>query len=269
MLTISQFSSIVQEAYRNGVPHGHERSILREYLQCEILSLIFEHPDSKNFAFIGGTSLRLLFNLDRFSEDLDFDYFMPSTKKATPLFLYLTSALQRRGYDVVFREKNSQTDRGGVLVFSKLFYLLGLSGYADEALKIKIDYTNQRKGETEVSLLNRFGFAEQITTLPLSILCARKAHALMNRKRLQGRDLYDLAWFFSRRITPDEKTLLAIGIESSIQLLEWIKKLYESRGSEIAGYERDISPFLIDSNNVKLIRLLPSLAVSILAKTQI
>lgn len=266
MLTASQYSSIIKEAQQNGVPHGHEQAILREYLQCELLTLLFEHPDSKNLAFIGGTSLRLLFDLDRFSEDLDFDCFLTQKKKTAIPFQYLTSALQRRGYDVVFREKNTHAEHGGTFVFSKLLHLYGLSGHTAETLKIKIDFTYQDMGKTEVRILNRFGFAEQIVTLPLSILCARKIHALIHRKRLQARDLYDLAWFFSRRITPDEKTLSAIGVGSGLKVLDWIQELYATHTSHVAEYERDILPFLIDPNNIKLIRLLPSLAENVLTK---
>lgn len=264
MLTLSHFSSIVQEAYRNGVPRGHERAILREYLQCEMLSLLFEIPESANLAFIGGTSLRLLYDLDRFSEDLDFDCFQAGKENVVPPLSQLSLALQRREYDVVFRQKNSQSERGCTFVFSKLLYLLGLSGYTDETLKIKFDYTYQKLRKTEMRLLNRFGFAEQIVTLPLSILCARKAHALINRKRLQPRDLYDLAWFFTRRIAPDEQTLHSGGIDSRGALLEKINALYASRAGQIAEYERDIRPFLIDPKNIRLIRLLPSLAKSVL-----
>ena len=265
MLTISQYASIVKEAQLNGIPRGHERAILREYLQCELLTLLFEHPDSKNLAFIGETSLRLLFGLDRFSENLDFDCFLTQKKAAIP-FQYLALALQRRGYDVIFREKNTQSEHGGTFVFLKLLHLYGLSGHITETLKIKIDFTYQELRETEIRTLNRFGFAEQIITLPLSVLCARKVHALINRKRLQTRDLYDLAWFFSRRIAPNEEILSAIGIGSKLQVLEWIQGLYISRISQIAGYERDILPFLIDPNSVKLIRLLPSLAENVLKK---
>ncbi len=266
MLTPSQYTSIIKEAQLNGIPRGHERAILREYLQCELLTLLYEHPDSKNLAFIGGTSLRLLFDLDRFSEDLDFDCFLTEKKKTALPFQYLMSALQRRGYDVVFREKNTQAERGGTFVFSKILHLYEISGHTTETLKIKIDFTYQELRGTEVRTLNRFGFAEQIVTLPLSALCARKIHALMNRKRLQARDLYDLAWFFSRRIAPDEEILSAIGIGSRFQVLEWIQALYISHVSRIAGYERDILPFLVDPNNIKLIRLLPSLAENVLKK---
>jgi len=53
----------------------HRSLILREYLQCKILEIIFEGPYANRFCFLGGTCLRLVHNNSRFSEDLDFDNF--------------------------------------------------------------------------------------------------------------------------------------------------------------------------------------------------
>lgn len=266
MLNKTSFSSILQEAYRTGTPHGHEHAILREYLQCEILALLFELPESKDLAFIGGTSLRLLHNLDRFSEDLDFDFF-GKTRTGIPI-PSLCEILTQRGYESAYRKKKESGDaeRGGALVFSNLLFPLGISPHHDQVLNIKIDYTQQINRGTEIRTLNRFGFAEQIITLPLEMLCARKIHALFSRKRLQPRDLYDLAWFFSRRIKPDLETLRKhANIKSFDVLLSQINTLYARHKINIDAYERDMLPFLIDPKNSKLIRLLPSLAASLLS----
>ena len=53
----------------------HRSFILREYLQCKILEILFESPFANRFCFLGGTCLRLVHNNSRFSEDLDFDNF--------------------------------------------------------------------------------------------------------------------------------------------------------------------------------------------------
>lgn len=266
MLTEIQFSAFLQEAYRAGVPRGYERAILREYLQCEILSIITASGDSERLAFIGGTALRLLYDLDRFSEDLDFDHFS-SQKKGFPIPLAdIAATLKRRGYDISLRMKSANAGRGGTLIFSDILFSLGLSPHYDETLKIKIEYTDQPKERTELRVLNRFGFAEQIPTLPLEVLCARKVHALFSRKRLQPRDLYDLAWFFSRRVKPDPSVLQRImQIQSNDMLLLKIKRLYQTHRTALAGYERDMRPFLIDQNKSTLIRLLPSIAESLFA----
>jgi len=45
---------------------------VREFLQIVILKIIYDKGFFKNIAFVGGTALRILYDLRRFSEDLDF-----------------------------------------------------------------------------------------------------------------------------------------------------------------------------------------------------
>jgi predicted nucleotidyltransferase component of viral defense system len=47
--------------------------MLREYLQCRILEIIYKSSISSKLIFIGGTALRIVHQTQRFSEDLDFD----------------------------------------------------------------------------------------------------------------------------------------------------------------------------------------------------
>ena len=49
------------------------RNLLTEYLQTQILFAMSLGKFNENLSFLGGTGLRLVYNLDRFSEDLDFD----------------------------------------------------------------------------------------------------------------------------------------------------------------------------------------------------
>ena len=52
---------------------GFDKHILKEYLQLMILDYLSSTPNIQKMAFIGGTNLRLVKGIDRFSEDLDFD----------------------------------------------------------------------------------------------------------------------------------------------------------------------------------------------------
>src|SRR3989338_750520 len=70
---ITNWNHILEESERLGMPSNKTRGILREYLQTLILSEIYNQKISSKLSFIGGTSLRLIRNLNRFSEDLDFD----------------------------------------------------------------------------------------------------------------------------------------------------------------------------------------------------
>ena len=47
--------------------------ILKEYLQLLILDYLSSTHHIRKLSFIGGTSLRLVKGIDRFSEDLDFE----------------------------------------------------------------------------------------------------------------------------------------------------------------------------------------------------
>jgi predicted nucleotidyltransferase component of viral defense system len=54
------------------VPAGRRLNPAREYLQTYLLRLLHEVGAFEDLAFVGGTALRLLHRLPRFSEDLDF-----------------------------------------------------------------------------------------------------------------------------------------------------------------------------------------------------
>src|SRR3989338_5290225 len=47
-------------------------NFLREFLQELTLQIIDRHKYFRNLAFVGGTALRMIYDLPRFSEDLDF-----------------------------------------------------------------------------------------------------------------------------------------------------------------------------------------------------
>ena len=54
----------------NAAFHKH---ILKEYIELLALEHLSQSPYAPKLVFIGGTNLRLVLGLDRFSEDLDFD----------------------------------------------------------------------------------------------------------------------------------------------------------------------------------------------------
>ncbi len=53
---------------------ARKRNIAREYLQARILLSLHDHYAFSNWAFLGGTCLRFLYQLPRYSEDLDFSH---------------------------------------------------------------------------------------------------------------------------------------------------------------------------------------------------
>ena len=51
---------------------GTRPLVVREYLQARILQALQDRGAFQRWAFLGGTALRVLYGLPRFSEDLDF-----------------------------------------------------------------------------------------------------------------------------------------------------------------------------------------------------
>lgn len=265
MITKEQFTDICEEAYRNSVPRGYEPAILREYIQCELLSIIYSLPGSERLGFIGGTALRLLWDLDRFSEDLDFDNFDEDQNAAYRLFVETVERFTSRGYVTRFPAKKKGEEYGGKLFIADLLYPLGLSQHKDQNLMIKLDYTTPSfRPQTVSRLLNRFGFLVHVVTEPLEVLCARKIHALMNRPRTQPRDIYDVVWYFSRRVKPDLDTLKKEGIDSYRALSRILQEKMESISKNMESYEGDLEPIVIDPARRKTIHDLPALAAQIL-----
>ena len=72
-VVVDNFDRIIEFAKQYALPTSKKRAVVREYLQVKILDMIYQEKTSLHLHFVGGTSLRLLRGLDRFSEDLDFD----------------------------------------------------------------------------------------------------------------------------------------------------------------------------------------------------
>ena len=95
MLSIEE----IKKQYPSDI-HRFERGLLREYLQFLILEIIFNSNISTKLSFLGGTCLRIVHGIKRFSEDLDFDNKELSSKEFTSLAKKIEQELQRHGFDV-------------------------------------------------------------------------------------------------------------------------------------------------------------------------
>lgn len=71
MIEISTLKNFFPPAVRDDAHFA--KHMLKEYVQLLVLDILSTSPSVRKLAFIGGTSLRLLKGIDRFSEDLDFD----------------------------------------------------------------------------------------------------------------------------------------------------------------------------------------------------
>ena len=88
------------EKYYSVSEQPFKKSILREYLQYKILEIIFNSKIGQSLAFLGGTTLRIVYNNNRFSEDLDFDNFGISEEDFAALSSEVKRGLELQGYEV-------------------------------------------------------------------------------------------------------------------------------------------------------------------------
>jgi len=175
------------------------RNLVREYLQARILESLQRAEAMVPLAFHGGTALRFLYAIPRYSEDLDFALERPGASYDFRAYLRVVQdEFEKEGYQVGVKLNDKKTVNSAFVRFSYLLYEFGLSTQRDEvlAVKIEIDTKPPAGAELDTTLVRRH------VTLRLqhhdrSSLLAGKLHAIFQRRYVKGRDLYDLMWYIS------------------------------------------------------------------------
>jgi predicted nucleotidyltransferase component of viral defense system len=195
--------------YRAANPLKEEQA-LKEILQEVALFALWRAAFFDVAAFQGGTSLRILHKLPRFSEDLDFILKEPDREFRWGRYLGpLAEGLQQFGLksEVLDKSRMDQAVRKAVLKDNSISQQLNLSfvhGSADRALKIKleIDVDPPAGSGFEYSYLD-FPLDFEVCHQDLSSNFALKIHALLCRAFLKGRDWYDFVWYLKQAIQPN------------------------------------------------------------------
>lgn len=180
-----------------------QKYMLKEYIQLMILDWLSTSQYVKKIVFIGGTNLRLVKGIDRFSEDLDFDCKNFSEEEFAKMTDEVLSFLQRSGLKTETRDKVNERLSAfrRSFYFPELLFDLNLSGYKEERFLIKIESQDQGYEYNPVIInINKAGFFFPFPVPTDSILCAMKLSALITRQK--GRDFYD-AMFLLGQTEPD------------------------------------------------------------------
>jgi len=175
-------------------------NLLREYLQAMVLRSLHESEAFVNLAFVGGTALRFVHSLPRFSEDLDFSLEQGDGYKPEAWMKKVKSDLQFAGFDATVSWNDRTTVHKSWVKVAGLLKESGLSGQADQNLSIKLEIDTQPPpgAISERGIVNRHAMLA-LRTYNLPSLMAGKVHALMTRKYAKGRDWYDLVWYRGKR----------------------------------------------------------------------
>ena len=202
-----------------------EEFALKEITQELALHSLYNTGFFKKVAFQGGTCLRILYGLNRFSEDLDFALVDPD--KGFDLVPYLSSMneeLKAFGYDVKVESRSSAdaTVKNAFLRDDSVGRVLNVrypkGGGPARTLRIKLEVdTNPPAGATIETKFHDFPIYFSVTCHDLPSLFGGKSHALLAREFIKGRDWFDFLWYISRRVSPNF-TLLSNALD---QLGPW------------------------------------------------
>lgn len=188
-----------------------QKNALQEIIQEIVLMGLSRSNFFKQAAFYGGTALRVLYGLDRFSEDLDFTALDNSFKGIKSYKNAIQIALESYGFEFEFVEKvkkiknpiNSAFIKGNTSV-NLLNIGVQYNQHKDEKTKIKIEIDTQpATGFHLDTILHINPEPFYLETLDLPSLFSGKLHAILFRQRqinIKGRDWYDLKWYLSRGV---------------------------------------------------------------------
>jgi len=185
---------------------GKKLNALREYLQLYILRTLHDQGFFGQNAFIGGTALRVLHGLPRFSEDLDFSTRAPVKESYLPSFKRLKEQLERAGYRVAASSGGEGPVQYAFIKFSDLLQEAGIASQPGQllAVKLEVDRNPPLGAEFDTRIVSRY-FPLALLTHDTPSLFAGKLHALLCRKYSKGRDYFDLCWYLSHfeRLAPN------------------------------------------------------------------
>lgn len=184
-----------------------DKPILKEYLQLMILDYLSSTPTIQKMAFIGGTNLRLVKGIDRFSEDLDFDCKDLSEDEFNEMTNGVIQFLKRSGLKVEAKDKENPklTAFRRNIHFPELLFDLELSGHKEERFLIKVESQDQGIVYSPIfKNIKGCGFFFPFPVPSDGVLCSMKIAAMLNRAK--GRDFYDLMFLLAQS-KPDYKFL--------------------------------------------------------------
>lgn len=192
---------------------------LKEIFQEIVLLGLANGGFFKQSAFYGGTALRILYGLDRFSEDLDFTLLKEDSNfKIENYFSYIVDEFEALGIEVDLKKKNKTNKstqiesaflKNNTQIHSLDINLDSIKNFLKnlhikKTLKIKIEVDTKPPMKFQVESKTLFmPKTFNIITMTKENLFAGKMHAVLCRNwknRVKGRDWYDFEWYVKQQI---------------------------------------------------------------------
>ncbi|MBU1340341.1 MAG: nucleotidyl transferase AbiEii/AbiGii toxin family protein [Proteobacteria bacterium] len=203
---------LIQEKLTSYQPANQleETHAVKEILQNIALYGLWRSGFFEVAAFQGGTSLRILYGMNRFSEDLDFILKTPLPGFAWPAYLHgMTDCFKEFGLnpEILNKSRMDQRIKKVLIKDNSIINQLNLTFFREnpkqtQKIKIEIDVTPPENSDFEYSYLD-FPLDFEVCHQDLSSNFSLKLHALLCRPYLKGRDWYDFSWYISRKVQPN------------------------------------------------------------------
>lgn len=186
-----------------------EEQAIKEILQEVTLYLLWRGQFFDVAAFQGGTSLRILHQLPRFSEDLDFILLQPNVNFGWSKYLQpLLAGLQEFGLEseVLDRSRMDRNIREALVKNDSIGAQLNLRFRSPQRsvlkIKLEIDINPPAGSHFEYTYLD-FPLDFEVRHQDLPSNFALKIHALLCRPYLKGRDWFGFNWYVKQGVSPN------------------------------------------------------------------
>lgn len=268
--------STIEEIIKTYNPEtiNDNKAILREIVQSIVLVGLSRTDFFKKASFYGGTALRIFYDLNRYSEDLDFTLNnVDKNFSIAPFIESIKNVALSYGLELEISIKQKQTSTPVESAFAKIntyqtFINLKMNSeltkllHKDEVIKVKfeIDCEPALGFTTENKWIDMPEFATVIV-LDEASLFAGKLHAILCRNyknTVKGRDYYDFLFYVRRGISPNlnylRNKLINTGKinEKDIFNIEVLKEMLIKRFEQVdfEQVKNDTERFIINNEDL-------------------
>ena len=186
-----------------------EENALKEIVQEIILFALWRADFFEVAAFQGGTSLRILHGMSRFSEDIDFILREPNPGfQWRPHLDKIAETCEEFGIapEVLDKQRMDSNVKAALIKDTSIANQLNLRFYNQKSdkrltIKLEIDANPPAGSDFEYTYLS-FPVDYEVCHQDPSSNFAFKIHTLLCRPYLKGRDWYDFNWYIAQNISP-------------------------------------------------------------------
>ena len=248
-----EIEALTTEARQRGMPSGKMRGILREYLQILILKELYKLPNGKKLYFTGGTYLRLVHQIKRFSEDIDFNADRMGETDFEKTLKTVQGGLKKEGLAVKLDFRHWDNILAGDFIFPDIEEHYGVVSPHGRKGGIVIKFESNRpqwKIKTESLVVAGFGQMFPVICTDKGALFADKIDALIKKDR--ARHLFDIMFMLSQKCPVDLNVLKALGLKEP-PLEAVLKRVKSFSAAELKRQAEQLRPFLFEENEADLI----------------